>query len=225
MAKHYFTCKPICRAKEETTHKVPWMFWNYLTKESNCCSTAVIVTVVLSSITTSGLGLWDWKAWNQNLLCASYKIKLCWRNHTVLDMVLRVECDDVLSWTYGPMGRVLPLWSRPPGPQISLSIVSVPRFPLSPTNKLFLISCFDPSSWGKVPPLGRKGLEVKGCSHHPRAPGWAPAVQHLPCQGQPNAVVCKSARRREVHQKGFLCLAISIYNHWGRGQMGLVTKQ
>lgn len=69
------------------------------------------------------------------------------------------ECCDVLGcavmcWgvlgcaelTYGPMGRVLPLWSRPPGPQISLSMVSVPRFPLSPTNRLFLISCFEPSS-------------------------------------------------------------------------------
>jgi len=117
------------------------------------------------------------------------------------------ECNDVLSWTYGLMGRVLPLWSRPPGPQISLSIISVPRFPLSPTNKLFLISCFDPSSWGKVPPLGRKGPEVKGCSHCPCAPGWALAVWHSPCQSQPNAVVCKSAKRREVMSEGFSLLS------------------
>lgn len=57
--------------------------------------------------------------------------------------------------TYWPMGRVLPLWSKPPGPQILLSIISVPTFPLSPTNKLFFISCLEPSSYGKVPPLQR----------------------------------------------------------------------
>lgn len=55
--------------------------------------------------------------------------------------------------TYWPMGRVLPLWSRPPGPQILLSIISVPTLPLSPTNRLFFISCLEPSSYGKVPPL------------------------------------------------------------------------
>lgn len=178
-------------------------------KELNSCSTAVIVAIVLSSIPTSRLGLWDWEAWNQKPLCASYKIKPCWRNHTVLELVLRMKTVSVtMYWTYGLMGRVLPLWSRPPGPQISLSIISVPRFPLSPTNKLFLISCFDPSSWGKVPPLGRKGPEVKGCSHRPRAPGWALAVWHSPCQSQPNAVVCKSAKRREVMSEGF-----SLFSH------------
>lgn len=55
--------------------------------------------------------------------------------------------------TYWPMGRVLPLWSKPPGPQILLSIISVPTLPLSPTNRLFFISCLEPSSYGKVPPL------------------------------------------------------------------------
>lgn len=58
--------------------------------------------------------------------------------------------------TYWPIGRVLPLWSKPPGPQILLSIISVPTLPLSPTNRLFLISCLEPSSYGKVPPLQRE---------------------------------------------------------------------
>lgn len=60
-----------------------------------------------------------------------------------------------LDETYWPIGRVRPLWSRPPGPHTLLSIVSVPMFPLSPTKRLFFISCFEPSSWGKVPPLGK----------------------------------------------------------------------
>lgn len=97
-AKHYFTCKPICRAKEETTHKFLWIFWNYLMKELNSCSTALIVAIVLSSITTSRLGLWDWEAWNQKPLCASYKIKPCWRNHTVLELVLRMKTVSVTMY-------------------------------------------------------------------------------------------------------------------------------
>lgn len=97
------------------------------------------------------------------------------------------------------MGRVLPLWSRPPGPQISLSIVSVPRFPLSPTNRLFLISCFEPSSWGKVPPLWGKGWRWRGCSHHPtsHAPGCSTSCTTLtlPRSGQCHCQqICKEKR-------------------------------
>lgn len=62
--------------------------------------------------------------------------------------------------TYWPIGSVRPLWSKPPGPQILLSIISVPTLPLSPTNKLFFISCLEPSSYGKVPPL--QGEDVWG---------------------------------------------------------------
>lgn len=112
--------------------------------------------------------LWDRETWNeilsgQWLLNWAALRKPHWAG--VCARSWNRECFDVLSSTYGPMGRVLPRWSRPPGPQISLSIVSVPRFPLSPTNRLFLISCLEPSSWGKVPPLRRKSWRWKGCSH------------------------------------------------------------
>lgn len=74
--------------------------------------------------------------------------------------------------TYWPIGSVRPLWSKPPGPQILLSIISVPTLPLSPTNRLFFISCLEPSSYGKVPPL--QGEDVWG----ERSRGSFPRTQH-----------------------------------------------
>lgn len=153
--------------------------------------------------------------------------------------------------TYGPMGRVLPLWSRPPGPQISLSMVSVPRFPLSPTNRLFLISCFEPSSWGKVPPLEKRaGGEraahtqtqppaqavphscihscIHSCTTHLYTHLYHTAVPHSPCQSQPNAIVSKPAKRREMLQKrsGMLWFVMSNCNkQTGLGQQGLITAR
>lgn len=164
------------------------------------------------------------KLLNQTVLRKPHRLGVCTRKGNS-------KCFDVVSWTYGPMGRVLPLWSRPPGPQISLSIVSVPRFPLSPTNRLFLISCFEPSSWGKVPPLEGKGWRWRGCSQ-PVPHAVAQPVWHLPRQGQPNAIVCKPAGRREVLQKRFLFGFVRLFYHvklkspnqWGGGQQGLVTE-
>lgn len=74
--------------------------------------------------------------------------------------------------TYWPIGSVRPLWSKPPGPQILLSVISVPTLPLSPTNRLFFISCLEPSSYGKVPPL--QGEDVWGEASR----GSSPRTQH-----------------------------------------------
>lgn len=132
--------------------------------------------------------------------------------------------------TYWPIGRVLPLWSRPPGPQILLSIISVPTLPLSPTNRLFLISCLEPSSYGKVPPLWGGGVwnepSAAGFPHrarHEDSCSYLARVRPMPLsanlgtRADGQSLPSRQGQGRGRGRDASLSLASHVDTVWGRG--------
>ncbi len=63
--------------------------------------------------------------------------------------------------THTPRGRVLPVRSEPPRPQVRLSGRGMPWLSLSPTNNEFFTCWCEPSSSGNVPPLDTQRGRVR----------------------------------------------------------------